>query len=749
MVRLTDQWKAALAGGEVPDQLLKFVTLLGLSPAIMTSLIAPRLWLKEFVLCAGSCQPARLMEPAIADVPVYTAVAIFALAVGLLLLATRRSLWPVLLLVPLLLFAVRGELDQSLNASLARWFGDGRYFAGEWLYNMSTSFVFLYFVFLPQRVIRTRYFAAFVAFLFFMMLYEPHFGLRELLFYLASVAVARVVYRFATENLAMFARLGVQRTAALLAKSLLLMVPIIALIGVGEIARRGVEAAVTDSVYSSRPLCGYREWLAAADTPYGSPNVVAAAYVDTIACPDLVRDTDRSFDPDDPIHQTRAKLELEAREKLPLLHRNLMADNRCAEFAFDVQRPRQHLERDLCYYAEYLHAGRAEAMKAALKIYERENAGTADEIRQQARAAVAEALPGVTIYRPRRCPEFPWLPCELKQAVLWVTDHAVNGAIDRTRETVVREADDVVAEAKAANADVSLALSNHVDEKTEQLRLATRSVLSNGFDLLGVLDYVLLLLMVLAFLKSLLFVFARVVFSSVDPDAVIDFTNHGETLPRGDIIVHGKRYTLTGDGRVYYARQAQVEGIAPSIALPHPLSCIFSRLASGVYFMNRANTADAPEGRVVFKTGDVRQFVEWRLAAGEQVVFHFKDFIAADDTVGFSTLISFRIPTLLMGRFLYRVASGPGRLILRTDGAAETIDQIDAKLSKPVYRVVAWHRAARFKLAAEQSFADIYLSSVHVKMTPGDLVVFMAEAGDRRRVGTGAARFVKNFILPV
>ena len=256
-------------------------------------------------------------------------------------------------------------------------------------------------------------------------------------------------------------------------------------------------------------------------------------------------------------------------------------------------------------------------------------------------------------------------------------------------------------------------------------------------------------MLVLAFLKSLLFIFARVVFTSVDPDAVIEFAEPAAALARGDIEVQGKRYALTGEGSVYYARQAQVEGIAPSIALPRPFACVLNRLLSGVYLMNRAEPARAPEGRIVFKTGDVRQFVEWDLAEGEEVIFHFKDFIAADKSVGFSTLVSFKIPTLLMGRFLYRVASGPGRLILRTDGAAETVDEADATLSKPVHRVVAWHRAARFKLEAEQTFADIYLSGVHVKMTPGDMVVFVAEAGDRRRVGTGAIRFLKNFILPV
>jgi uncharacterized protein (AIM24 family) len=165
--------------------------------------------------------------------------------------------------------------------------------------------------------------------------------------------------------------------------------------------------------------------------------------------------------------------------------------------------------------------------------------------------------------------------------------------------------------------------------------------------------------------------------------------------------------------------------------------------------MNCANCENAAEGRIVFKTAGVRELVEWRLAPGEEVIFHLNDFVAMDASVRISSYVSFRIPTLLMGRFIFRVARGPGRLILRTAGTAEVSETGDAALSKPVHRFVAWHRAARFKLEAEQGFADIYLSGVHVKKSPGDLVVFVAEAADRPRIGTGAVRFLKTFILPI
>ena len=717
---------------DLSEQAFRFVILVGLTPAIMTSLIAPRFWIEQFALCLGSCRPERLIEPLVAGFPLYTAIAFLALALGLALALRRLMRWRTLLLASLLLFVLRGPLDIALDGVLSALLEPGRYFFGEWLYNVSTSVVFVCLALSPRRVIRTPVFAAFVGFLVLAMLVEPHFGAGEWLFFLASFAVARIVVGFVRENWALFARIGMGRTAVLLGRSLVLMIPILVLIGFGELLRQKLDSAVSAAAYDNRPLCAYRERLPRPSGPQ----------------PDVA-------DPGIPLIQCKLgplEGEAEAARKLKIHHKKLAAADSCLRYHREngAVTPAPELERDLCYYTEYLYAGRAEAIDKALLKHTNGTAKTADQIRSDAEAAVETALPDVRIYNPKvRCTDFPWLPCELKQGVLYITEGAVNGAIGRARGSVVDAVNDVVGEAEELDAEITEALRQRVEDTTEQLRLATRAALANGFDLVGVFDRVLLVLLVLAFLKSLLFIFARVVFTSVDPNAVIEFAEPGSEMPRGRIVVHGKRYTLEGEQRVFYARQAQVEGIAPSIALPRPFACVLNRLASGVYLMNRADPARAPEGRIVFKTGDVRQFVEWDLAAGEEVIFHFKDFIAADKSVGFSTLVSFKIPTLLMGRFLYRVARGPGRLILRTDGAAETVDEADATLSKPVHRVVAWHRAARFKLEAEQSFADIYLSGVHVKMSPGDMVVFVAEAGDRRRVGTGAVRFLKNFILPV
>ncbi|MGD8808742.1 MAG: hypothetical protein PVG24_04005 [Gammaproteobacteria bacterium] len=723
---------------------LKFLILLGLAPAIMTSLIAPRFWYARFIECWGACVPVRIVEPMLGGVPVYSAVAGCALALGLALALWGKSYRNALSLTPLLLFLLRGTIDGAADAVLATPDGYTHYYVGELLYNISCSVIFICFIFLPRRFVRTAFFAAFLVFLSVMIFVEPHFGAGELIFYLGSVLAARIVVRFAAHNLDLFGRLGVARTLMLLGRSLVLMVPILALIGLGEWMRVSFESALSDVVYAKAPLCAAQARLDATRDLSSDSKTEAKALAAGLAglgppsCP-----------PPNLESAERDAMLSEARTKYVAMRAELRDGDSCAALRRDAPAGERHLERDLCYYAEYLHAGRSAALKSKLLDTKGDVSLNAARLRQNAKDLSNEVVPQVRIPRPASCPEFPWLLCELERAVLYVAEEGINGALSRVRGGIVSGANTLVGEGVALSDEAIDKLEAQVDEGVAQLRLATRATLANGFDLVGVIDHGLLVLLVLAFLKSLLFIFARVAFSSVDKESSIAFAEPGEAIPEGTVEVRGKRYTLEGRGRVFYSRRAQVEGIAPRIWLPQPLACVLSRVLAGNYLMNCANCENAAEGRIVFKTAGVRELVEWRLAPGEEVIFHLNDFVAMDASVRISSYVSFRIPTLLMGRFIFRVARGPGRLILRTAGTAEVSETGDAALSKPVHRFVAWHRAARFKLEAEQGFADIYLSGVHVKKSPGDLVVFVAEAADRPRIGTGAVRFLKTFILPI
>ncbi|MEM6358072.1 MAG: hypothetical protein AAF844_20630, partial [Pseudomonadota bacterium] len=429
------------------------------------------------------------------------------------------------------------------------------------------------------------------------------------------------------------------------------------------------------------------------------------------------------------------------------LAEELLVEDACAAALRRYGTEPRKVERDLCYQGELIFAGRAAEARSLLQ-------DAKDKVDRQGETAEAwaarrarEALPNVRLPKPRRCGVDPL--CGLEHLIMTATERAMNRAIGRARNSIARAAGELADDGTELTGEQIDTLTRRVEDDLMRLRLTTRAVLSNGFDLAGVVNHLLLAVLVVAFLKSFCFIFARVVFASPDREAAVAFATPDEHFPEGALAIRGRRYTTEEGECLYFGRQAQMEGIAPRIALPQPAACVLPRLSSQLYLMNKADIRLAEQGRVVFKTGDVRQFVEWRLQEGEEVIFRFGDFIGMDGSVTLSTYLSFRIPTLIMGRFLFRVARGPGRLILRTDGRAEISDNGDAALSKPVHRFVAWHRGARFKLDAEQNVFDIYLSGVHLKKRPGDLVVFVAESGDRRRVATGAIRFLKTFVLPV
>jgi len=743
----------------LPSELLRLLMLVGLTPAVMTNMISIGYWTDEFLLCWGTCNPPRLIEPLVFNLPFYTALACTAFVAGLVLTVRLRRPLLALSLIPYVLFVFRDWLDAGLDEVLqgaAAQEEAASFYLGNLLYNISASIVFLLcFVFARHRIVRTWLSAAYLGLLLACLFFEPYFGLIELLFFVASAFALRIFGRFLMTNWSMFGRIGYGRSLILFGKSVVFMMPILALIALGNWGRTELNSWTEGRIYQARPLCAWSELRKATNADALYTDAAAQDYGKTENCPSgkLLKNA-ADADPE-VVKEAEALVRSYAQEargdandptqppKLKEFYTAMREADPCGGTA------ERDLETDLCYLTEYLHAGRATAVKQRLL-----NAGLgagqkADEAKARVRTVVYEALPHPRIYRRKQCKSFPWLPCEIGNAVLWMTQKAVNTGINRLRGRILFQVYGIIDRGEALTGDVLTGLNAYVDDTMGQLRLATRAALRNGFDVLGIFDHLLLVILILAGLKSFLFIFARVCFSSADREAAIIFCEPSETFPEGKLSGKGKRYALDGDGLAYFNRRAQMEGIAPSLALPppQPLSCVLARLISRNYLLNKAHLGD---GRAaVFKTGDVREFVEWNLAEGEEVIFFFPNFIAMDASVRLSTYVSFRIATLLMGRFVFRVARGPGRLVLRPQGAAEIIDQGDAALSKPVHRFVAWHRSARFKLDAEQNFFDIYLSGVHMRKMPKDLVVVVAETGERKWTDTGAARFVTNFILPV
>ena len=154
------------------------------------------------------------------------------------------------------------------------------------------------------------------------------------------------------------------------------------------------------------------------------------------------------------------------------------------------------------------------------------------------------------------------------------------------------------------------------------------------------------------------------------------------------------------------------------------------------------------------------QFVEWDLGPREVVVFDFHNFVGMTQDVQISTLISPRLSTLLLGKFIFSTATGPGILVLMTDGRAEITGSVGAGESKgrageskgliaeslPPERLVAMHIDTRLNVESELRVLDVYLSDAYVRPAAGAPVI--VDVDSQRGGSSGLARFFLHFLWP-
>ena len=159
--------------------------------------------------------------------------------------------------------------------------------------------------------------------------------------------------------------------------------------------------------------------------------------------------------------------------------------------------------------------------------------------------------------------------------------------------------------------------------------------------------------------------------------------------------------------------------------------------------------------KIVMKAGDKAvsctatkgaQFLEWNLRDGEVVLFDFHNFVGMSENLRISTLISARLSTLLLGKFIFSTATGPGKLILMTSGRADITGHDEIAESLPPERLVAMPKDTRLYVESELAPVDIYLSTAYVRpMNGAPLIV---DVDSQRGSGTGLGRFFFHFIWP-
>jgi len=296
-------------------------------------------------------------------------------------------------------------------------------------------------------------------------------------------------------------------------------------------------------------------------------------------------------------------------------------------------------------------------------------------------------------------------------------------------------------------------LRDEVTPLFEEANRATQISVWWVFSTLSALHMFAHILFTFLCIKSFLYVFGRVAFASDagafltlgDPDAAAD-------MPHGSVRITGQDYSLGEgvEGTYYFSRRFQPHGMPPRFTVPQPSGAPIARLLHRSMTMNRfdlapKDAASRPQALYFTVTGS-KTFVEWTLAEGETIVFDFTNFVGMAGSVKLSTLISARISTLQLGKYVFSTATGPGRVVLLTGGRPKTGNDPETEVSMPPERLVAWQRDVRFHVDSSLALPDIYLSTAYIrKEGAGTLVMDVDKQSGK---GTGLSRFITHFLWP-
>ncbi|MEW7292802.1 AIM24 family protein [Aquimarina sp. 2304DJ70-9] len=309
---------------------------------------------------------------------------------------------------------------------------------------------------------------------------------------------------------------------------------------------------------------------------------------------------------------------------------------------------------------------------------------------------------------------------------------------------VKKSAKDIQDGVEGSTDSVNGLMREEIDTIIEKLKFTIQST----FDTILFINLLLDIAFGFLILKSFLYVFSRVAFSSDDENYVTLLESDSNTS-KGKLHESGNQYTIdpvSTKENYFISRSFEPSGRAPKFSLPQWKAAVLVRIFTRNYAMNKVVMKSRSEA-VHFKAMGSHEFVEWDIKEGEEVVFHFKNFVGMSEGIKISAVVSLRLTSLLFGRLIFTTAKGPGKLILLTKGEPITAGHVNANASIATSRILAWQKNTRFNVESELNLIDVFMSGIYLKKKEDDLILIDADVKGPSK--NGIVRFIKNFLLPV
>ncbi|WP_025739797.1 AIM24 family protein [Aquimarina pacifica] len=420
----------------------------------------------------------------------------------------------------------------------------------------------------------------------------------------------------------------------------------------------------------------------------------------------------------------------------------------------DRKYKRDQFEKDLnCSVASEairFHDSISLGMKKINKIVTSNTDKLPNEVSEVYKGIFKETLPEIApVFKKEDCGFWGKLniTCQLKNSA----KEGINDSYKEQRQDMLKS---LITQVEISMQNTKNGVDSSVDDVDAMLKLQLNSLVKkfklavqSSFDTMIFINLLLDIAFGFLILKSFLYVFSRVAFSSDDENYVTLLSSENK-MKNGALHKLGNQYAIAQekDDLFYVSRSFEPSGRAPKFSLPQWKSAIIARVLSGNYAMNKIVVNSKSEA-VHFKAMGSHEFVEWDIKEGEEIVFHFSNFVGMSQHIKISAVVSLRLTSLLFGRLIFTTAKGPGKLILLTKGEPITAMDPRSNASIATSRILAWQRNTRFNVESELNIVDVFMSGIYLKKKKEDLILIDADVKGRAK--NGIVRFIKSFILPI
>ena len=184
---------------------------------------------------------------------------------------------------------------------------------------------------------------------------------------------------------------------------------------------------------------------------------------------------------------------------------------------------------------------------------------------------------------------------------------------------------------------------------------------------------------------------------------------------------------LQHDQSFFATSRANGSGPMPHGSNPQPFRCLIPRLRWNLWRLRRFEYEAIP---ISFPSSHGKQYIKICLRDSERLCVDCEHLMGFSNGVRFSMKWTFKLSALLVNRMAFTVLTGPGTVLLRTNGESEIIDARSEPPKKKTWapgQLVAWSIGSVFGVASSTNFLDIYGEPAYLNVKATDIVVFDPE----------------------